>query len=73
MSLPRPRFTYEDYKLLPEERRYEGTFAEAGGMGQVVPTPTDVIRCEETVVQPDLLSTIGRDIREVIPAGFMWF
>ena len=23
MSLPGPRFTYADYKLLPEDRRYE--------------------------------------------------
>lgn len=23
MSVPEPKFTYEDYKLLPEDKRYE--------------------------------------------------
>lgn len=82
MSMPGPRFTYEDYKLLPEDKRYEiiegdlfmtpapnfrhqmilsrllvrlWTFVEAGGLGQVVPAPTDVILSQENVVQPDLL------------------
>ncbi|HYF76283.1 MAG TPA: Uma2 family endonuclease [Symbiobacteriaceae bacterium] len=36
MSIPGPRFTYEDYKLLPEDRRYEIIEGEL----LVTPAPT---------------------------------
>lgn len=96
MSLPGPRFTYEDYKLLPEDKRYEIaegellvtpapnsrhqdilahlvvrilTFVDAGGLGKVLPAPTDVILANDSVVQPDLLF-VSRDRQGIIdPQG----
>lgn len=96
MSQSGPRFTYADYKLLPEDVRCEvldgellmtpaptashqrilgrlylrlGNHVAAGGLGELLPAPTDVILSEENVVQPDILF-VGKDRLGIIdPAG----
>lgn len=96
MTVPGPRYTYEDYKLLPEDRRCEliegdllmtpapsfrhqtiltrllvrvWSFVEAGGLGRVVPAPTDVILSQANVVQPDLLYVSKERLGIVEPNG----
>ncbi len=96
MSLPGPRFTYEDYKLLPEDKRFEMiegellvtpapstrhqmilvrilvrlvNFVTAGRLGQVLPSPTDVILSDDTVVQPDILFISRERLAIMDPKG----
>lgn len=96
MSMPGPRFTYEDYKLLPEDKRCEivegdllmtpspifrhqvvlkrlmmrlGAFVDAGGLGEVVSAPMDVVLSAENVVQPDLLFISQERMNIVDPMG----
>lgn len=45
MSLPGPRFTYDDYKLLPEDKRYE--IVE----GELLVTPAPNARHQEILVR----------------------
>lgn len=51
MSLPGPRFTYEDYQLLPEDKRYEVI------EGELLVTPVPTSRHQKTVFR--LLLKVG--------------
>lgn len=55
MLLPGPRFTYEDYKLLPEDRRYE--IIE----GELLVTPAPNTRHQRILVEILFPSTVSRD------------